>query len=43
MTTSNGIADHVALAQVAGALDRHLIVSFPEEVPAPLADGVQLA
>jgi transcriptional regulator with XRE-family HTH domain len=31
------------LARVATALDRHLIVSFPEEVPARLKDAVQVA
>jgi ribosome-binding protein aMBF1 (putative translation factor) len=31
------------LARVATALDRHLIVSFPEEVPAELKDAVQVA
>lgn len=31
------------LARVAEALDRHLIVSFPEKVPAKLKDAVQVA
>ena len=31
------------LARVATALDRHLIVSFPEKVPAKLTDAVQVA
>lgn len=31
------------LARVATALDRHLVVSFPEEVPAELRDAVQVA
>ena len=31
------------LARVAIALDRHLIVSFPEEVPARLKNAVQVA
>jgi transcriptional regulator with XRE-family HTH domain len=31
------------LARVATALDRHLIVSFPAEVPARLEDAVQVA
>jgi ribosome-binding protein aMBF1 (putative translation factor) len=31
------------LARVATALGRHLIVSFPEEVPARLKDAVQVA
>lgn len=31
------------LARVATALDRHLVVSFPEEVPARLKDAVQVA
>ena len=31
------------LARVATALDRHLVVSFPEKVPARLKDAVQLA
>lgn len=31
------------LARVATALDRHLVVSFPEKVPARLKDGVQVA
>ena len=31
------------LARVAEALDRHLIVSFPETVPARLKDAVQVA
>lgn len=31
------------LARVATALDRHLIVSFPEKVPARLKDAVQVA
>jgi hypothetical protein len=31
------------LARVATALDRHLIVSFPENVPARLKDAVQVA
>lgn len=31
------------LARVATALNRHLIVSFPEEVPAHLKDAVQVA
>lgn len=30
------------LARVAEALDRHLIVSFPEKVPARLKDAVQV-
>lgn len=31
------------LARVATALDRHLVVSFPTEVPAKLKDAVQVA
>jgi ribosome-binding protein aMBF1 (putative translation factor) len=31
------------LARVATALDRHLIVSFPERVPTRLKDAVQVA
>ncbi len=31
------------LARVATALDRHLVVSFPETVPAKLTDAVQVA
>ncbi|MCZ7536240.1 MAG: helix-turn-helix domain-containing protein [Acidimicrobiia bacterium] len=31
------------LARVATALDRHLVVSFPEKVPAKLKDAVQVA
>jgi transcriptional regulator with XRE-family HTH domain len=31
------------LARVATSLDRHLIVSFPAEVPARLEDAVQVA
>jgi len=31
------------LARVATALDRHLVVSFPETVPAELIDAVQVA
>ena len=31
------------LARVARALDRHLVVSFPEKVPAKLKDDVQVA
>ena len=31
------------LARVATALDRHLIVSFPDKVPANLKDAVQVA
>lgn len=31
------------LARVAEALGRHLILSFPEKVPADLADSVQVA
>ena len=31
------------LARVATALNRHLIVSFPEQVPARLNDAVQVA
>jgi ribosome-binding protein aMBF1 (putative translation factor) len=31
------------LARVATALGRHLVVSFPEEVPAALKDAVQVA
>jgi transcriptional regulator with XRE-family HTH domain len=31
------------LARVATALDRHLVVSFPEKVPAELKDAVQFA
>ena len=31
------------LARVATALNRHLVVSFPEKVPARLKDGVQVA
>jgi transcriptional regulator with XRE-family HTH domain len=30
------------LARVATALDRHLIVSFPEKVPTELKDAVQV-
>ncbi|HWJ98025.1 MAG TPA: helix-turn-helix transcriptional regulator [Acidimicrobiales bacterium] len=31
------------LARVATALDRHLVVSFPEKVPTKLIDAVQVA
>jgi transcriptional regulator with XRE-family HTH domain len=31
------------LARVATALDRHLVVSFPEKLPAKLKDAVQVA
>ena len=31
------------LARVATALDRHLILSFPEKVPARMKDAVQVA
>lgn len=31
------------LARVATALDRHLVVSFPEKVPTNLKDAVQVA
>ncbi len=31
------------LARVATALDRHLVVSFPEQVPVGLKDSVQVA
>ena len=31
------------LARVATALERHLVVSFPEKVPAKLTDAVQVA
>lgn len=31
------------LARVAAALDRHLVVSFPQEVPDHIKDGVQVA
>ena len=31
------------LARVATALNRHLVVSFPEKVPAKLEDAVQVA
>lgn len=31
------------LARVATALDRHLVLSFPEKVPARLKDAVQVA
>ena len=31
------------LARVATALKRHLVVSFPEKVPAKLKDAVQVA
>jgi transcriptional regulator with XRE-family HTH domain len=31
------------LARVATALERHLVVSFPEKVPARLKDAVQVA
>lgn len=31
------------LARVATALDRHLVVSFPEKVPARLKDAVRVA
>ncbi len=31
------------LARVATALGRHLVVSFPEDVPTPLKDAVQVA
>lgn len=31
------------LARVANALDRHLVVSFPEKVPTELTDAVQVA
>jgi transcriptional regulator with XRE-family HTH domain len=31
------------LARVAAALDRHLVISFPEEVSARIKDGVQVA
>lgn len=39
-----GAKNHLdTLARVATALDRHLIVSFPEKVPARLKDAVQVA
>ncbi len=31
------------LARVAIALDRHLVVSFPDKVPATLKDAVEVA
>lgn len=31
------------LARIATALDRHLVVSFPEKVPAHLKDAIQVA
>jgi transcriptional regulator with XRE-family HTH domain len=31
------------LARVALALDRHLVVTFPEKVPARIKDGIQVA
>lgn len=31
------------LARVAAALGRHLVVTFPEDSPAAIADGVQVA
>lgn len=31
------------LARVAAALERHLVLSFPEKVPAKLKDAVQVA
>ena len=31
------------LARVAIALNRHLVISFPEEIPADLKDAVQVA
>jgi transcriptional regulator with XRE-family HTH domain len=31
------------LARVATALDRHLVVSFPDEVPKRLKDAIQVA
>lgn len=31
------------LARVASALDRHLVISFPQEVPDRIKDGVQVA
>lgn len=31
------------LARVARALGRHLVISFPESVPAKIKDGVQVA
>ena len=31
------------LARVATSLNRHLVVSFPEKVPARIKDGVQVA
>lgn len=31
------------LARVAAALDRHLVISFPQEVPRRIKDGVQVA
>lgn len=31
------------LARVATALDRHLVVSFPQEVPTDLKDAIQVA
>jgi transcriptional regulator with XRE-family HTH domain len=30
------------LARIATALDRHLVVSFPEKVPADLKDAIQV-
>jgi transcriptional regulator with XRE-family HTH domain len=31
------------LARIATALDRHLVVSFPDQVPKRLKDGIQVA
>lgn len=39
-----GIGNRVdTLARIAKALGRHLVISFPVEVPAELPDGVQVA
>lgn len=35
--------DTLALARVATALNRHLVVSFPEKLPTDLKDAVQVA
>ena len=32
-----------AIARVAVALDRHLVLSFPSDVPANLTDAIQIA
>ena len=41
--TRAGADQDLTLARVATALDRHLVPSFPEKVPAKLKDAVQVA